>query len=119
MEVDGETVIAGGDTTKVLEAIKHPLDGVPAFVEIWGEAVFPDARDLGRNVGNCALRFDFLAHGIRVVSLVAVDQFGRTDLIEQRIGRDAIWHLAAGEKKSDRTAIAIGQRMDFGGASAA
>lgn len=119
MEVDGETVIAGGDTTRVFEAIEHALDGVPAFVKIWGKAVLPDARDLGRNVGSCALRSDFPAHGIRVVSLVAVDQLGRADLIEQRIGRNAIWHMAAGEKKSDRTAISIGQRMDFCGASAA
>lgn len=119
MEVDGETVIAGSNPTKIFEAIEHSLDGIAAFVEVRREAVFPDARDFGRNVGRRPLCFDFLAHGVGVVSLVAVDQFGRADFIEQCIGRDAVWHLAAREKKSDRTAISIGQSMDFRGASAA
>lgn len=119
MEVDGETVITGSNPTKVFQAVEHSLDGIPTFVKVRGEAVFPDAGDLGRDVGRCSLGFDFLTHGVGVVSLVAVDQFGRADVIEQRIGGDAIGHLAAGEKKSDRTAIQIGQGMDFGRAPAA
>lgn len=47
MEVDSETVIAGGDTTKIFEAIEHPLDGVPTFVEIRKKAVLADAGDHG------------------------------------------------------------------------
>lgn len=57
-----------------------------------------------------SLRFSRARVG--VVSLVAVDQLGCADFIEQRIDRYAIGHLAAREKKSDGTAISIGQSMD-------
>lgn len=110
MEADGETVIADGDAAKVLEAIEHALDGVPAFVEIWGKAVLPDAGDLGRNVGSRVLCFDFLAHGVGVVSLVAVDKFSCADFIEQGTSGDTIWPLAAREKKSDCRAPSDGRR---------
>jgi len=45
-------------------------------------------------------------------------KLSRADLIEQRIRCDAIGDLAAGEKKSDWAANAIGQSVDFGGATA-
>ena len=119
MEVDGEAIVAGGDTAKVLQSIEHPLDGVSAFVEVRRKAVLPDARDLRRDIGRRTLRFDFLAHGVGVVSFVAMYQLGRADFIEQGISGDAVGHLSIGEKKSDRTAIPVGQGMDFSRASAA
>ena len=119
MEVDGETIIACSDATKVLEPVEHPLDGISAFVEIGGEAIFPDPCDLRRNVGCRPLCLDFLTHGVGVVSLVPVDKLNRADFIEQRIRGDAIRNLAAGQKESDRTAIGIGQGVDFGGTTAA
>jgi hypothetical protein len=82
MEIDGETVIAGSNPTKIFKAIEHPLDGIPAFVKVRGEAVLPDSRDLRRDVGRCSLALDFLTHGVSVVSLVAMDQLGRADFIE-------------------------------------
>jgi hypothetical protein len=48
-----------------------------------------------------------------------VDKLSRADLIEQGIRGDAIGDLASGQKKSDRTAITIGQGVDFGCATAA
>lgn len=119
MEVDGETIVPGGDTAKVLEAIEHSLDGIPAFIEVRGEAVFPHARDLRRDVGRRVLGRDFLAHGVGVVSLVTVDKLGGADLIEQRIRGDAIGNLTASQKKRDRAAGVIGQRVDLGGTPAA
>jgi hypothetical protein len=51
VEVDGETVIAVTNPTKIFETIEYSLDSFMVFVEVRGEAVFPDARDFGRNVG--------------------------------------------------------------------
>ena len=57
--------------------------------------------------------------GVGVVALVAVNDLGRGDLIEQGIRGDAIGDLAAGEQKGDRATVAVGQGVDFGRASAA
>ena len=119
MEVLGEAVVPGGDAAEIFEASEHALDGVSVSVEIWREAVFPDAIGLWRDVWRRALGFDLSAHGVGVVAFVAMHEIARRHLIEQNIGGRAIRDLAARQQERDGSAVSVGQRVDFCGASAA
>lgn len=115
----GEAIVSCGDSAEVLEAPEHALDGVAIAVEIGREAVLPTAVDLGRDVRRGALALDLATDGIAVIPLVAVQDVGGGELIEQRIGGDTVGDLAAGQQERDRAAEAIGQRVDFRGPPAA
>jgi hypothetical protein len=39
VEIDGEVIAADGNAAKVFEAIEPPLNGIPAFIEVWGDAI--------------------------------------------------------------------------------
>ncbi len=119
MEVDGQPVVACGDAAEVFDAIEHPLDGVAIAVEHWREAVLPRPGDFGRNVGCGAMRLDFLAYGVGVVTLVALDDSGPFELFEQGVGRGAIGNLAASQQEGNRAAAYVGQGVDLGRAAAA
>jgi hypothetical protein len=109
----GEAVVSCGDSAEVLEAPEHALDGVAAAVEIGREAILPAAIGLGRDVGCGALALDLATDGIAVIPLVAVQDFGAGHLVEQGIGGGTVGDLAAGQQERDRTAEAIGQRVDL------
>ena len=111
----GEAVVSSGDSSEVLEAAEHALDGVTVAVEIRREAILPAAVGLGRDVGCSALAFDLAADCVAVIPLVAVQDHSRGHLVEQRVGSNAIRHLAASQQERDWAAEAIGQRMDFRG----
>jgi hypothetical protein len=109
----GEAVVSGGDSSKVLEAAEHALDGVAVAVEIGREAILPAAVGLGRDVGCSALALDLATDGVAVIPLVAMQDFGGGHLVEQGIGGGAVGDLAAGQQERDRAAEAIAQRVDF------
>lgn len=115
----GETVVACGDAAEVLEATEHALDGVAIAVEGGREAALPAPGELGRDIGGSALALDLAAHGVGVIALVTVQDFGGRDGVEQGIGGDAVGDLAAGQQERNRAAETIGQGVDFGGPSAA
>jgi hypothetical protein len=108
-----EAVISCGDSSEVLEAPEHALDGVAVAIEIGRETILPTAIGLGRDVGCGALALDLATDGIAVIPLVAVQDFGAGHLVEQGIGGGAVGDLAAGQQERDRTAEAIGQRVDL------
>ena len=108
-----KAVIARCDTAEVLDAAEHAFDGVAVAVETGREAILPAAIDFGRDVGRGSLALDFTADGVAVVSLVAVQDFGRAEVIEQIVGGDTVRDLAAGQQERDRAAEAISQRVDF------
>ena len=115
----GEPIVSRCNPSEVLETSEHALDGVAIAIEVGREAVLPAPVDLGRDVGCGALALDLLADGIGVIALVTMQDFGRTQPVEQGIRRYAIGHLAAGQQERDRAAEAVGQGMDFRGPSAA
>lgn len=119
MEVCGQPVVTSGDTSEILEPVEHAPDGVAVSIKVWQETVFPDAVDLGRDVWRGSNRVDLPAHGVGVVALVAMDQIGGGDFVEQGVGGDAIRDLPAGEQEGDGAAVPVGQGVDFGGATAA
>ena len=104
-----ETVVSCGNSSEVLEAPEHALDGVAVAVEIGREAIPPATVDLGWDVGCGALALDLATDGIAVIALVAMQDFGG----------GAVGDLATGQQERDRAAEAIGRRMDFRRPSAA
>ena len=69
-----------------------------AAVEVGREAILSPPVDLGRDVGRDPLALDLVADGLGVIALVAVQDFGRADPVEQDISRHAIGDLAAGQQ---------------------
>ena len=119
MEVVGEAIVSSCNTAEILEAAKHPLDGVAIAVEVWREAGLPDAVGFRGDVRCGALRLDLLAHGITVVAFVALHELGGGELIEQHIGGYAIRDMSAGQQEGDGATVLVGQGMDLGRATAA
>ena len=100
----GEPVVAGGDPAEVLEAAEHAFDGVAVTVEIGREAALPATIGLRRDVGSSALALDLAAYRVAVIALVAVQDFGGGEVVEQGIGGNAVGDLAEVNRK------AIGQQ---------
>ena len=71
-----EAVVSGGDSTEVLEAAEHALDGIALAVEDGRKAVFPTPVGFGRNVWGGAFAFDLSTHGVAVISFVAMKDVG-------------------------------------------
>jgi hypothetical protein len=69
-----------------------------AAVEVGRGAVLSPPVDLGRDVGCRPLALDLVADGLAVIALVAVQDFGRADPVEQDISRHAIGDLAGGQQ---------------------
>ena len=115
----GEAIISRGDPAEILEAAEHALDRVAITVEVGREAALPHSGGLGRDVGCGPLALDFVADGVGVIPLVAVQDLGRDDPVEQDLGSDTVGHLAASQQERDRATEAIGQGVDFRGPSAA
>jgi hypothetical protein len=111
----GEAVVSGGDPAEILEAAEHALDRVAITVEVGRETTLPGSGGLGRDVGCGTLALDLAAHGVGVIALVAMQDLGGGDAVEQNLGSDAVRHLAAGQQERDRATEAIGQRVDFRG----
>ena len=99
-----ESVVSGGDPAEVLDPSEHAFDGIAVAIEGGREAVFPTPVGFGRNVRGCALALDLAPDGFAVVALVAIENIGLGHLVEERVGGDAMRHLAAGQEERDRTA---------------
>lgn len=112
-------MVTSRKSAEVFEPPEHPLDRVPVPIEVRREAVLPDPVGFWRDVWSGTGGFDLPAHGIGVIALVPMHQIGLGHLVEQRVGRHAIGHLAAGQQESDGAAVLVGQGVDFGRASAA
>lgn len=115
----GEAVVSRSDPAKVFQAAEHALDGIAVTIKVGREAILPASVDLGRDVRRGPLAFDLSADAIAVIPLVAVQNFGRREVVEQGIGGNAVRDLAAGQQECDRAAEAIGQRVDLCRAPAA
>ena len=115
----GKAVISCRNPAEVLDSSEHALDGVAVAVEGGREAVFPAPVRLGRNVRRGAQGLDLAPDDIAVITLVAMQDHGCGHPVEERIGGDAVGHLAAGQEECDRAAEVVGERVDFRGAPAA
>lgn len=111
--------MAGGDTAEVLEPPEHALDGVAVAVEERREAVLPTPIGLRRDVGHPPFALDLVTDRVAVIALVTVQDRALRHLFQKQVTGGAVSNLATGQKESNRTAQAIGQGVDLGGAPAA
>jgi hypothetical protein len=109
----GEAVVSRGDPAKILESTEHALDRVAITVKVGREAILPHSAGLWRDIGCRTLALDLATHGVGVIPLVAMQNLGGGDAVEQNVGSDTVRHLAAGQQERDRATEAIGQRVDF------
>ena len=109
----GEAVVSCGNSSEVLEAPEHALDGVAVAVEIGREAILPAPVGLGWDVRRGTLALDLATDSVAVIPLITMQDFGAGHLIEQGIGGSAVGDLAAGQQERDWATEAIGQRVDF------
>jgi len=81
-EVDGVSVVSGGDAPEVLEAADHAFDGVSVAVEHGRETVLPAPLGPGRDIGHRTVLFDLPADGVAVVALVTMEDAGGRHLLQ-------------------------------------
>ena len=113
-EVGGKLIVASGDAAAVLEAAEHALDGVAALVEAAAEAAFPEPIGLGRDVRNGILTLDQAPDAVAVVGAVGMNDAARRQARQQLLGRLAVSGLARCQQEGERSALAVGDRVDLG-----
>ena len=118
-KLTGVSIISRRDPPEVLQATEHALDGVAITIEERREAVLPFAIGLGRDVWHRSAILDLPTDGGAIIALVAVQDFARWKPREKFRASRAISDVSAREHEGDGTATSIGQRVDFGRASAA
>ncbi len=76
------------------------------------------AWHLGMTAQRSAQGLDLAPDGIAVITLVAMQDHGCGQPVEEGIGGDAVGHLGAGKEECDRAAEVVGEGVDFRGAPA-
>lgn len=83
------------------------------------EAVLPFAVGFGRDVGHRAALLNLAADGVGVIALVGVQDVAIWKLFEQPSACCAVGDLAASQHEGERSALSVGQRVNFRRAPAA
>ena len=104
-----QAVVSCRDPAEVLDPAEHALDGVSVAVKNGREAGFPAPVGLWRDVRRGSHGFDFLAHGVGVVALVAMQDQSCGHLVQEKVGSRAVGHLAAGQQEGHGAAEPVGQ----------
>ena len=107
------------DPPEVLQSAEHAFDGVAIAVEERRKAVLPFSIGLGRDVRHRAVALDLPPDRVAVVTLVAVQDFAWRKPREKFRAGLAIGDVSAREHEGDGATARVGQRVDFGRASAA
>ena len=118
-EVSGEFVVAGGYAPPILDAAEVVFDFVAPSVKAFGTIGFLGGIAAAWNDRQGAFILDLLTHFLAVVSLVGGDGEWRSGRVEHIINDLAVMNLPAGHDEVQRTALAVDNRMDFRGATAA
>src|SRR5262249_41837092 len=109
----GAAIIASGEASKVLQLVEAALDAVALAIE---RLVVPNdllAAAVGGDHHLHAGGFDGRADGVAVVGLIG-DDSATLHAVQHRLGRAAVVHLAAGQKKAQRASECIREQVDLG-----
>jgi hypothetical protein len=118
-EIDGEPIVSGGHATEVLQSAEHAFDGVSVAIEDAREHALPAPVHLRGDVRHGTVGLDLPANGVRVVTLVGVQDAGVRQLLQEIVAGRAIGDVAAGEQEGDGSANPVGQGVDLGRPAAA
>lgn len=113
-EVFGQLVVAGGNTTEVLQLGEEALDQIALAVEPCAEVRLCPAIGLWWDIGERALLAERRPDAVSIVSLVRQNDCSGTNMIEQIFSSLAVMALSGGQTQPDREALPIDDRVDFG-----
>jgi hypothetical protein len=102
----------------VLQAAEEPLDHIAATVGSTVQRVGRTPCSYGRDHGGDVPLGEPAAESVGVLGLVGDDPLGRGYHFEQRRRHGDVGDVARRRAKGDRSAVSIGQAMDFGRAAA-
>jgi hypothetical protein len=106
-------IVTGSDAPKLLEPLKAVLDEMPPFVHlkiVW-DGSFPIS--LGGDDGDCTAFVQCGAQTVVVKGFVGNER-GEIDILDQRLGTDAVVALTRQEHKASKISQRIGERYNFG-----
>jgi len=106
-------LVAGGQTSKLLESAEAAFDAIALFVKLLIVCALLSAAPSGRNHRRCLHVLDVSHDAVSVVSLVGDDRLGLT-LSQQVDGLGAVIDLSAGDAEIDRFAEPIREQMNLG-----
>lgn len=117
-ECRSELVVAGCDTSELLQLVEEAFDVVALAIDgfLPAEPLF-SVGFIG-DVGNCTLSSDVSTNAIGIVALVGDDDGARLESVEQGLGARHIVVLAGRDDQADRAAFRIDARVDFRGEAA-
>lgn len=110
----GATIVAGGDSTPVLEAAEHVLDLVANPIERAVVAVLDLAGPARRDAGRDALVLERGPIAVAVVALVGDKNVGLGQRVEQGGGALVVADLAFSEQQCDGSALAVADGVQLG-----
>lgn len=112
-EVASGLVVARGDSTKLLELGEEVFDEVPGLIEIAVIVTGHFAVSFGRNDRRLTGGCEGFEHPVIGIKGLVGDECVGFHAREQPLGADQIMRLAAGQRKANRVAQRIDQRMDL------
>ena len=113
-EVLRQFVIAGGNASEVFQLGEEALDQIALSVEPCAEVGFRPPIGLWRDVGERPFVAEGCPYTVGIIGLVRQHDCSGDDMIEQIISRLPIMALPGGQAQSDREALPVDDRVDFG-----
>lgn len=107
-------VVAGGDTTEVLQLGEEALDQVPLSVEPCAEVGLRAPIGLGRDIDKRAFLAKRCPAALSVMRLIRQRDCSSPSIIEQTVGSLAIMALPGTQAQQDREALPVDDGVDFG-----
>jgi hypothetical protein len=109
--ISRELVVAGRDTSEVLELVECTLDAPTHLVEVFAEGEWALPAGAVGNDGLGSTPIQFFAQFVAVICLIAEQTFGWLDSVDEPSGNGAIVRLTAGQQDRDETAFSICECM--------
>ena len=107
-------VEAGGDGSKMLDAVEEPLDAVAIFVDARAEGWRIDAMIERPNVRQRAGARDLRPERIAVVAVIGEQNAVAAKQFEHGLAGLAVVRLPLGQLEEDRQAVRVDDRVDLG-----
>lgn len=113
-EVFGQLVVAGCDPAEVLQLREEPLDQVTLVIQPFAKVGFRPPAGPGRDIGERSFLAERCPDTIGVIRLIREDYRSGTNMVQQIVSGLAIMALPGGKFQSDREALPVHDRVDFG-----
>ncbi|RAN31853.1 hypothetical protein HY11_06625 [Hyphomonas pacifica] len=113
-EVFGQLIVAGCDPAEVLRLGEEALDQVALAIQPFAKVRFRPPVGLGRDIGESSFLAERCSDTIGVIRLIREDYRSSTNMVQQIVSGLAIMALPGGKFQSDREALSVDDRVDFG-----